>query len=443
MSRLRSSSLGAALLAAALLADCAHQTVADGPTGTKASGVIGYVNMDALVKKHPLYGQLAQLDADMQAIQLKTLESNVPRSGADIAKQEQQLERELDQASARARKALKDKQEEYGKREQAAIDAALVAAGVAVPAGGGIAGGIASAAQQQQRAVVDIDRRNQEAFRAQLIEQNRAAIASLERSLSEKAAREYRVEAEALQKKEADLALQQASADSAERLSLTTKLQNLALDDAAREDTRKQLDALNQSETDAVAALKNRDQMTLAALQTKLRDQERADLQTQGRAIQARTMAKLGTPAGSPAQLATTPGGVIPGPPGRPGAAPNLPPDMRARIEALHKKYQDDFTKDAEQTVAEFEKTKNDLTARFRKLHGVDGGAQGSADDQMGSLQRQRGELYDEMVAQIGREVKLIAQKRGINVVFSDIVAPAGGVDLTEDAEKDIESLHE
>jgi hypothetical protein len=443
MSRLRSSSLGAALLAAALLADCAHQTVADGPTGTKASGVIGYVNMDALVKKHPLYGQLAQLDADMQAIQLKTLEANVPRSGADIARQEQQLERELDQASARARKALKDKQEEYGKREQAAIDAALVAAGVAVPAGGSIAGGIAATAQQQQGAVVAIDRRNQEAFRAQLIEQNRAAIASLERSLSEKAAREYRVEAEALQKKEADLALQQASADSAERLSLTTKLQNLALDDAAREDTRKQLDALNQSETDAVAALKNRDQMTLAALQTKLRAQEQADLQTQGRAIQARTLAKLGTPAGSPAQLATTPGGVIPGPPGRSGAAPSLPPDMRARIEALHKKYQDDFTKDAEQTVAEFEKTKNDLTARFRKLHGVDGAAQGSADEQMGSLQRQRGELYDEMVAQIGREVKLIAEKRGINVVFSDIVAPAGGVDLTEDAEKDIESLHE
>jgi hypothetical protein len=30
-----------------------------------------------------------------------------------------------------------------------------------------------------------------------------------------------------------------------------------------------------------------------------------------------------------------------------------------------------------------------------------------------------------------------------VNVVFSSIIAPAGGVDLTEDAEKDIESLHE
>jgi uroporphyrinogen-III synthase len=61
----------------------------------------------------------------------------------------------------------------------------------------------------------------------------------------------------------------------------------------------------------------------------------------------------------------------------------------------------------------------------------------------LGALQKQRGELYDEMVAQIGREVKAVAQKRGVNVVISDVVAPAGGVDLTADAEKDIESLHE
>ncbi len=61
----------------------------------------------------------------------------------------------------------------------------------------------------------------------------------------------------------------------------------------------------------------------------------------------------------------------------------------------------------------------------------------------MDALQKQRGELYEEMVDQIGREVKTIAQRRGIGVVVSDVVAPAGGVDLTADAEKDIESLHE
>jgi len=47
------------------------------------------------------------------------------------------------------------------------------------------------------------------------------------------------------------------------------------------------------------------------------------------------------------------------------------------------------------------------------------------------------------MVAQIDREVRLIAQQRGIAVVLTNVVAPAGGVDLTPDALKDIESLHE
>jgi len=57
-------------------------------------------------------------------------------------------------------------------------------------------------------------------------------------------------------------------------------------------------------------------------------------------------------------------------------------------------------------------------------------------------LQRQRQDLYDSIVAQISREVKLVAQRRSVAIVVSDVVAPVG-VDLTPDTEKDIESLHE
>jgi hypothetical protein len=46
------------------------------------------------------------------------------------------------------------------------------------------------------------------------------------------------------------------------------------------------------------------------------------------------------------------------------------------------------------------------------------------------------------MIAQIDREVKTLAQARGISAVVAGI-APAGGVDLTADAMKDIETLHE
>ena len=56
--------------------------------------------------------------------------------------------------------------------------------------------------------------------------------------------------------------------------------------------------------------------------------------------------------------------------------------------------------------------------------------------------QKKRDDLYQQMVAQINREVKTIAQQRGVSTVVST-VAPAGGVDLTGDAMKDIETLHE
>ena len=124
---------------------------------------------------------------------------------------------------------------------------------------------------------------------------------------------------------------------------------------------------------------------------------------------------------------------------------PNLPPALRARIEQLHSDYQKRFQSDAKTTIAQFKKTRDDLSRRYAELHGVDAGSQSGAAAQVAALRKKHDELYDQMVAQIDREVKLIAQQRGISVVLTSVMAspPAGGVDLTPDALKDIESLHE
>ena len=76
-------------------------------------------------------------------------------------------------------------------------------------------------------------------------------------------------------------------------------------------------------------------------------------------------------------------------------------------------------------------------------LTGADSAAAQGARAEIVALQKKRADLYAEMVDQIGREVKTLAQQRGISVVVSDVAAPAGGVDLTDDAMKDIETLHE
>ncbi len=458
MSQARSSKAGAgaalgaiaASVAAFALAACAHgATTAVESARPVTDSRVGYVRMDLLVKKHPLYTQLARLDEDLQALQLTSVGVEIARSGADIAIEEKRLQGELDGAAARTKAALADKQQQYAKRERAAIDAALGgAAGASGPGGAEIAGGIARRARAQQQSVLRDAQKNLQTYRSAVIAQDRSAVDSLNTSLGERASRSYRARADELQKKEADYALSLASDDSAERLSLHTKLSNLALDDASREDVKKQLDALDKKESDALGAMKNRDQETLAVLQRDLHARVRVDLNGQVAQLRKRTLAKINARETSTRQQIDeqlAPLGVRPPGAGQRGASggPAIAPDMRAKLEALHKKYQNDFDKDASLTIAAFAKTRHDLTRRFAELGRVDRSAQGEANKQMGALQKQRGDLYGAMVAQIGREVKVIAEKRGINVVVSGVVAPAGGVDLTADTEKDIESLHE
>jgi hypothetical protein len=354
------------------------------------------------------------------------------------------LQRELDAAATRTKAALAGKEKQYTLREQAAINAALGAgAGTTGPGGGQIAGAMGAQAQTQALAAEQAANHNLGAYRSELLKQDDEAVHSLQVSLAERAQRTYRAQLERLQKSEADFALAQAGDDAADRLSLRSKLSNLALDDASRADVKGQLDALDRKEADALGAMRNRDQATLAALQKRLHDQITAELDAQVAALRKRTMAKINArTADTRTQLVGQIGqlGAASGGPAVPGG---VSPDMKAKLLALHQKFQHDFNDDASKTIAEFQKTRADLMRRFQALSGVDAQAQAGASKEMDSLQKQRGDLYNQMVAQIGREVKVVAEKRGITVVVSDVVAPAGGVDLTDDAQKDIESLHE
>ena len=221
-----------------------------------------------------------------------------------------------------------------------------------------------------------------------------------------------------------------------------------AADDAAREDAQKQLNALGRKEADALAALRNRDQQTLSAFQTQLHDQVQSELNAQVASVQQRSIGSLSqrqaslarqvSTVGGPVVRTTTVGGRI-----QQQINPNLPPALRTRIEALHNDYQKRFQDDAKTTVADFQKTRAELSRRYAELHGVNASAQQGAQTQIVALRKKRDDLYGQITGQINREVGLIAQQRHIPIVLTNIVAPAGGVDLTPDALKDIESLHE
>ena len=444
--RVRVTARYAALLAACALAACGH--TATTTATVPGAGAVGYVRMEELVQKHPLYDQLARYDRSIEAFDLTAAAPRVTAADPHLREREKQLEKQLNDAADRTKRLLDQKQRQYQQQESDAIAAALRGAGVGGASALQIAGSVDATAARQQGGVAQQAQRDFETYRTTLAKQDQKQIAAVEKALNERAQRQYRAKADELQAKESAIQLSLANEDAGQRLALRTKLTSLAMDDAAREDAQKQLTALDRKENDAVAAQRNRDQQTLAAYQATLHQQLAHDLDTQVAAIQKRSIGSLThrqqtltrqvQSIGGPVIRSTTVGG-------RPQQQvnPNLPPALRARIVQLHADYQKKFQADAKTTIADFQKTREDLSRRYAELHGVDASALRGAQTQVLELRKKREDLYAQITAQIDREVRVIAQQRGIAVVLSDVVAPAGGVDLTPDALKDIESLHE
>jgi hypothetical protein len=437
---------GAAALALTAFAACAKPAATVQAPAPAGSGTVGYVRMTDLVKHHPLYSQLTGYDESIEALNLRGVVPEVTKPSTAITKAEASLQSELNAAADHTRRLLAQKSATYQAREQQAIALALRAPAGQAPSAAQIAAEINANAKTQTANVAAQANRDFDSYRKTLEAQDAGELRAAQKTLADRASRQFRARQDELQAKESALSLAQANRDAPTRLSLRTRLSSLALDDAQRDDVKNQLAALDRSEADALAALKNRDAQTLAAYGAQLRTGVQHDMQTKADGIRQRSVAKLtargtdirrefGT-AGQTAAVTAIPGGVT-------VSGANLTPQLRATLKALHENYQRQFNADAKSTIDDFKRTRDDLRRRYEQLRGIDADAQSGAAAQITTLERKRADLYGQMVAQIGREVRLLAQARGISVVVTDPVADAGGVDLTADALKDIESLHE
>lgn len=435
MSKMRSNRIIFAGVAAAIivLTGCAQQR-ADDPN---VRG-IGYVRLQEVLKKHPLYPQLSQIDDSIDALGLHSLGAGVPHTGKQIAVQTKELNAELKAAQDRANGILRQKQLDYAQREQAAISAALAAAGAGTNgAQSAQAMQSVSAAQAQQ---VTAQANNDFAqYQQSVIAQSNAALRSIGDQLSARADRAFAQRATQLQERESQLSLELSQADANKRLQLRMKLNGLALPDATRKEYRDQLAALDRNEAAAVSAQRARDQQTLAAYRAQLNTQVRSEMAAQSAKIHTDTQAKLQTRRNEVSQTVSSQLQGL-----RPAPVPsNLPAATRDRIAQIDRNFKSQFQADAQKTIAQYQATKAELDARYAELQGADTSATGAANTQLGQLQRERDDLYNKIVEQIRRDAGTVAAKRGLQVVLVNIEAAPGGIDLTNDVERDIESLHE
>lgn len=394
----------------------------------------GYVRLDEVVKHHPLYPQLSQLDDAIAAITLQSAVPHVPLGARQIAVQVAELNRELRAAQDRANKILAQKQRDYAQKEQQAVAAALTAAGI--PGAGALAAqqmsGASAAQAQQAAAAANAD---MQAYQQNVIAQDSAATNSIANQLETQANQKYRAKAEQLQQNETDLSLRLTQQDAGARLAIKMRLSNLAMDPTARQQAQSQLAAINSREAAQVQAQRNADAATLRAYRSQL-DRETSDaIRSQVGAISAQTRSKLEEHRN---EVGTQLRGLAPTTP-----PPNLSPGVRAQIAQIQQKYAKAFQADVSKTLAEYNATKSDLDRQFAALHGADVGATGAAATELDALQKRRGDLYKQIVGQVERDATRIAKDKGLSIVFVNIWAAAGGYDMTNQVISDVESQHE
>ncbi|HEY1655422.1 MAG TPA: hypothetical protein VGF86_09935 [Candidatus Tumulicola sp.] len=417
----------AALLSAGLLEGCGTNVHSPAVRG------IGYVRMDAVVKQHPLYGQLSQLDDAIAAINLTAAAPHVPLSASQIARETGQLNRELRDAQARANKILAAKQRDYASKERQAVAAALAAAGVS--GGTQVAGQMSATSAQQAQQAASAANQDFMAYQQSVVAADSAASTAIARQLQTQANEKYRAKAEQLQQNETDLTLRLTQADAAQRLAIKTRLSNLALDEATHKQLTSQLNAIDAKDAAAVRQQRQTDAATLKAYRAQLAAQTGDAVRAQVGAIQGQTRAKIAERRNEVgAQLRSL------GPPALPA---NLPAGVKEKIAKIHQQFTGQFQADATQTIGDYNATKADLDRQFAALHGADVGATGAAAKEIAALQKRRDALDKEIVDQITREARRIAKDRGFSIVFVNVAAARGGYDLTNDLIKDVESLHE
>jgi len=432
MSRMRSTSRLLAALAVAFLAfaGCARVD----PHAANIRGV-AYVRVDEVIKHHPLYAQLDQLNDAIAAIGLEASLPHAPLSPAEIAAQTQALNTELAQATDRAKTAMGAKQQEYLQKERDADVAALKAAGID-PAAAGIGAQMNAASAQQAQAAAVAAQSDYAQYQRSVITQDSAAANSIAQQLSKEADQKYRARAEQYQQDESDLSLRLSQADSTQRLALKTKLNTLAMDADSRKSVADQLTALDKKEGDQIAAMHAEHVKELMALRSQLGTQTSAAISKQISTIRSATNAKLSARRNEV-------GAELRGLGGPPVATQSIPPDMQKKLAAIHQQLVGQYQADVKGIFDQYNQTKSDLDQQFAALHGQNVGAVGAAAKQLADLQRRHDELQGQIQDQILREAQRVAKEMGFSVVFDNVQAAPGGYDLTNDVIHAIESVHE
>jgi hypothetical protein len=402
----------AALWFIIVLAGCAAQ----------AAGTGAWVNVDALVRVHPLYGTLAQYDRQIAALRSSLNVPEFSRKQQAIAHAARAVDAELNETAGSARAIAAQPSPDVRALEQRSVGNAPTESRVRSDVQRTYS---AQAAQLQQGA-----RAGMAHYRAALEAEQSAALANYERGVRARVQQAYNARAQELYEKESTLALDLAKRDSGKRLAIRTKLQTLQLGGDARRALQAQMDAIQAHEDAVVAQQQRRDRSVLAAYLAQLQARAAADIARTSADLQRRTAANLAARQRVLIAQQAHAQQLQFGPAAQPAATGT---DMRGRLDALLRAQPAD--------PQAFLAARSDLAKQFAGIRGADNTATRNVRAEIAALQRDRAQLYHDMVSQILNDARAVAGARGLQGVYTGATAPPGATDITAAVRSDFLAL--
>lgn len=390
--------------------------------GARAAGPSASVDVNALVKAHPLYSTLAQYDRQIAQLRATLDVPEFSRKEAAFANAQRAVRTQLDATAARSRRI-------------AAIPEPNVQSLVSIhnddaPTEGRVRSDMQHAYQAQAAQLRATAEQDMNRYRVALLAQQGKAYADYVRAVHARAQQAYASRKQELYERESTLSLDLAKGDVNERLLLRAKLQTLALSGSARHALQAQLDAIRAHDNALVAEQRARDRARLAAFLPPLQTRANADIVRMRAELQARTAANL---AGRQRVLAAQTAKAVHLNFGAPAQANAASTDMRSRLNALL------HARPADPNV--FIAARESLIKDFARVRSADDAATRSTKAQIAALEKDRAQLYSTIQSQIMRDARSVADARGLRTVYAANQAPPGSTDITAAVRSDFAAL--
>lgn len=378
-----------ALALVALLAGCSAQAAVVGHAPSDG------LDVQALVKAHPLYPTLAQYDRQIAALRDSLHVPEFAHKSQAFGNAQRNIQRTLDDAASRT-KAI-------AALPSPDVRALEAGANVNAPSESRVRSDMQQTYSTQASQVRSTAQSDMNRYRAALLSQQNTALANYERALRMRVQQAYNSRRQELYEKESTLALDLAKADTSKRVGIETKLRTLALDGGLRRSLQAQLGAIQAHENAIVAQQRRRDEAILAAFFPPLQARADADIARMRTDLQNRTSANL---AERQRVLAAQMSGSMHLNLGPTAAAAPHASDMQTQIDSL--------TSAQPADPAAFTAARDNLTRHFDAVRNDDDNATRSTWRQIGILRTERDQLYADIVAQITREAQRLARERGL-----------------------------